>query len=143
MLFKYKHSNSGMLLNLNDLCLFYSFFLPVCCILCFFPPSLNSSTTYVPACTLTFLYVFMRVKHLCVCVCDYTRVCCVMRPSPVLSHLSNYSARLSCWPVGSSFLILTACSVGSTKQQLVRQDTGGCPFQHHNNTLLHLVFKTV
>lgn len=39
---------------------------------------------------------------LCVCVCVfiYTWVCCVMKPSPVLSHLSNYSARLS-WPVGT------------------------------------------
>lgn len=48
------------------------------------------------------------VKHLCVCnqcvpvcACINTQVCCVTKPSPVLGHLSNYCARLSCWPVGT------------------------------------------
>lgn len=47
----------------------------------------------------TFVRAHQCAEPLCACI--YTRICCVMKPSPVLSHLSNYSAMVSCWPLGT------------------------------------------
>lgn len=84
----------------------------------------------------TFVHVHRPVP---VCVCFNTLVGCVTKPSPVLSHLNNYCARLSCWPVGTlRRLNSTLCLVYKT----TAGHTGdhGCPLQHGHNTLLHLVF---